>query len=229
MATSPVITSVKPRRGRTWKRLRRIQIVCELESQFVPDADIARHLGLSVPALHHIKLCPEYQALKISKQTGVMSVYENLRLTTEDIRAEIDEMIPLALRNVKTALIDQHNPYHMKASLDMMDRHEATLKISRIKNEHDISKVLDTSRENAKARELLAMLEGTAPSVLDMEVPAPAYDSNVGLLPADVQGENKIKTTEDIRDQVAKNFSEEQAEIDEATFFDRDEANGPIQ
>ena len=236
MATAPQsYPSVKPHKGRTWKRLRRIQIVCELESQFVPDADIARHLGLTVAALWHIKGTPEYQSLKVSKQTGVMSVYEKLRMTSEDIKDEIEEMIPLALRNVKTALIDHNNPYHMKASMDMMDRHESTLKISRIKNEHDLSKVLDTSKENAKARELLAMLEGTAPSVLDMEVSRP-YDTNVGLLESQTavnvtepEEQSKIQSTDAIRDRVAPHFSEAENEITDATFFDRDEANGPAQ
>jgi hypothetical protein len=222
MATIPQPhVSLKPNRGRTWKRLRRIQIVCELEAQFIPDADIARHLGLSVPALHHIKLCPEYQSLKISKQTNIMSVYEKLRMSAEDIKDEIEEMIPVALRNVKTALIDHNNPYHMKASMDMLDRHESTLKISRIKNEHDVSRIQDHSRENAKARELLEMLEGTAPSVLDVDATRP-YDSNVGLLPADT---NLPAISEVAPSEVP---SEEESEINSQTFFDRDEANGPI-
>lgn len=220
--------SLKPRRGRTWKRLRRIQIVCELEAQFIPDADIARHLGITVQALYHIKITPEYQSLKISKQTNIMSVYEKLRMSPEDIREEMDEMLPIALRNVKSALVDHHNPYHMKVSMDMLDRNESTLKISRVKNEHDLSKVADTNKENERARELLAMLEGDAPSVLDAKVERP-YDSNVGLLPADTQDENKIKTTEDIRDRVSSHFAEEQTEIDEATFFNRAEADGPVQ
>jgi len=216
------LASCKPRRGRTYKRLMRIRIVCELESQFIPDADIARHLGITVAALHHIKLCPEYQALRISRQTGVMSVYEATRLTPDEIKADIDEMTTFALRNVRQALIDSNNPYHMKASMDMLDRNESTLKISRIKNEHDVSKLLDHSKENQKARELLAMLESDNPTTINAKVPPPEYTPNVGLLEADISKGTLAQEPDNM-------VSEEESEINSQTFFDRDEANGPIQ
>lgn len=220
MSTAPVQRGTcKPRMGRTWKRLRRIQIVCELEAQFIPDADIARHLGITVGALHHIKITPEYASLKISKQTGIMSVYEKMRLTPDEIKSEMDDMFPLAMRNIKTALVDAHNPYHMKVSMDMLDRNESTLKISRIKNEHDLSKVLDTSKENIRARELLAMLEGDAPSVLDAKISPVDYRPNVGLLEADISPGTLVEEPDNM-------VSEEDDSINNQTFFDRDEANG---
>ena len=179
-AGNPVV-SLKPRKGRSWKRLRRIQIVCELESHFIPDADIARHLGITVPALHHIKICPEYQALKISKQTGIISEYEKaFTLTPEDIRQEMSDMGGLALRNVRKALVDYTNPYHMKASLDMLDRVPETSKISRMDHRLQLQDKLDTSKENLRAKELLAIL--AANDIPAVEGEAVVYKAPISML-----------------------------------------------
>lgn len=181
MATNPI--SLKPHRGRSWKRARRIEIVCRLESMFIPDADIANHLGITVQALHHIKICPEYQALKIQIQTGVISVYDKDRLATQEAqKEEIEDLIPLALGSIKHILLDRNHKDHAKVALDLMDRNKATSKISR--TEHSLDANLNTNKENERAKELLALLEssgsGTINQTLSPDVKAP-YISNIGL------------------------------------------------
>src|SRR5271170_2101129 len=103
------VNSIKPNKGRSWKRLRRIQQVCRLESMFVPDADIANHLGITVQALYHIKKCVEYQALKFELQTGIISVYtKNMLASAEDQKDKVDELIPLALNSIENILLDRN-------------------------------------------------------------------------------------------------------------------------
>lgn len=181
MATNPI--SLKPHRGRSWKRARRIEIVCRLESMFIPDADIANHLGITVQALHHIKICPEYQALKIQIQTGVISVYDKDRLATQEAqKEEIEDLIPLALGSIKHILLDRNHRDHAKVALDLMDRNKATSKISR--TEHSLDANLNTNKENERAKELLALLEGSGSGTINQTLPVDvkaSYISNIGL------------------------------------------------
>jgi len=150
---------------------------------FIPDADIANHLGITVQALHHIKICPEYQALKIQLQTGVISVYDKDRLSTQEAqKEEIADLIPLALGSIKNILLDKTHPHHAKVALDLMDRNKATSKISR--TELSVGERLNTTKENERARELLALLEGsTSNAGIDLTAQniKPAYISNIGL------------------------------------------------
>jgi hypothetical protein len=220
-AANPV-QSLKPRRGRSWKRLRRIQIVCELEAHFISDADIARHLGLTVQALHHIKICPEYQALKISKQTGIMSVYEkSFAPTTEDIREEMSELGYQALQNVAKVLRDPTHRYHVKASVDFLDRTPETSKITRQDVQLSLKEKLDTSKENIRARELLALLEANDKPVVEGEVPI--YTSPVALL------ENEASVSAPTENEIRNKFgyqTEVEEPADSLDQFDGGSPNG---
>jgi len=44
----------------------------------------------------------------------------NPETNPEEIKQEMDEMFPMALRNIKGALVDHNNPYHMKVSMDLL-------------------------------------------------------------------------------------------------------------
>lgn len=172
----PIVTvpiSLKPRRGRSWKRLKRIEIAVRLESMFIPDQDIARHMGITVAALHYIKATPEYQAKKITLQTGILSQYDqHINLTAEEQKEEINSLIPLALGAAKTALLDKTNPFHYKFAQDILDRNAATSKISR--NQHSVVETVDTHKENSAAQELLKMLEAeTGPGLKVVPDPLP--------------------------------------------------------
>lgn len=149
--------SLKPRRGRSWKRQRRIDIVARLEAAFIPDADIARHLGLTVPALHHIKTCPEYLAKRITLQTGILSQYDEKILLDDNAKQEeVQELSALALNAVRAILLDRTHPHHAKTAETMLDRDRATAKISRM--EHSAAPPIHTSAQDEKNKELLLLL-----------------------------------------------------------------------
>jgi hypothetical protein len=149
--------SLKPRRGRSWKRQRRIDIVARLEAAFIPDADIARHLGLTVPALHHIKTCPEYLAKRITLQTGILSQYDEKILLDDNAKQEeVQELSALALNAVRAILLDRTHPHHAKTAETMLDRDRATAKISRM--EHSAAPPIHTTAQDEKNKELLLLL-----------------------------------------------------------------------
>ncbi|HEY1646326.1 MAG TPA: hypothetical protein VGF75_08285 [Candidatus Saccharimonadales bacterium] len=169
MALTPTgNVSLKPRQGRSWKRARRIDIVSRLEAQFIPDADIARHLGLTVQALHHIKTSPEYLAKRTTLSAGVLSVYDRARLESEEAQKdELEDLIPDALYAVKTVLQDRTHPQYSRVAMDILDRNRHTSKISR--TQHSLEKPPDTTEHDAKAAELLALLapEERVPIVIE--------------------------------------------------------------
>lgn len=151
--------SLKPRLGRSFKRARRIEIVARLESLFISDADIANHLGLTVQAIHAIKATPEFLAKRITLQTGMLSNYDKALVTTEeDARAELADMVPMALQAMKTIIMDRSHPAHAKMIAELLDRNKATSKITKM--EHSLTPKIDTAKQDQQGRELLALLEG---------------------------------------------------------------------
>jgi hypothetical protein len=155
MSTVPS-PSLKPYRGRSWKRLRRIDIVARLEAMFISDQEIANHLGLTVGAIQAIKSTPEFLAKRITLQTGVLSHYDNALMSDVDKQESIKELSTLALHNAKRILLDKSDPNHGKAVFEILDRDKATSKISR--QEHSVAQTRDLSKQNDSAMELLKML-----------------------------------------------------------------------
>jgi hypothetical protein len=197
--------SLKPRRGRSWKRAKRIEIAVRLESLFIPDADIARHMGITVAALYYIKATPEYQAKKITIQTGILSQYDSqINLTAEEQKDEINDLVPLALGAAKTALLDKTNPFHYKFAQDILDRNRATAKISR--SELQLLPPPDTHKENEAAKELLSMLE--AESIPN----SPASSESSPLIPIYLPPESLL--TEEEKEALIKEEREEQEAAD---------------
>lgn len=155
--------SLKPRRGRSWKRLRRIEIAAELEARFIPDAEIAAHLGITVAAVQVIKNTPEYLAKRTQLSTGILSSYQQTLLSSDEAKKEaISDLLPTALTAVRALLQDRSHPHHAKVVLDILDRNKATSKISR--TEHSLAVAHDTSEQNKRAQELLALLGDTTPT-----------------------------------------------------------------
>jgi hypothetical protein len=179
MATTPTgKPSLKPSRGRSWKRLRRIEIVATLEDMFIPDAEIANHLGLTVGAIQAIKSTPEFLAKRISLKTGIPSVYDQHRLDlAEDQKQELNDLVPLSLTSVKRILLDPKHPHHAKIAMDILDRNQATSKISR--TQHSVAPDADISKENQKANELLALLDGSSPVI--SATPTPLYKTPLAI------------------------------------------------
>lgn len=172
--------SLKPHLGRSWKRARRIEIVARLESLFISDQDIANHLRLTVQAIHAIKATPEFLAKRITLQTGVLSNYDKaLVATEEDQRDELDSMVPMALQAMKTILMDRTHPAHAKVAQDILDRNKGTAKITKM--EHSLVPKIDTSKQDAQGRELLALLEGKIEPEPSIES-APLYSTSPNLI-----------------------------------------------
>lgn len=177
--SSPILfsnpASLKPRRGRTWKRARRIEIVARLEAAFISDQEIANHLGLTVGAIQAIKHSDEYLARRLTLSTNQLSVYDNHLLDDENYRQEaLSELNIMALGSVKTILTDRAHPAHAKVALDLLDRNPLTAKIT--KTQHSLEQKPDFNKENQRAKELLGLL-GEVP--VEPE-PAPSHDS-VGI------------------------------------------------
>lgn len=149
--------SLKPRQGRSWKRARRIDIVARMEAAFVQDADIARHLDLTVAAIQAIKRSPEFMAKRHALATGVLSMYDRVRLDSEAAQKdELEELIPDALNAVRTVLSDRTHPQYSRVAMDILDRNKHTSKISR--TQHSVAPPPDTTLHDAQAAELLSLL-----------------------------------------------------------------------
>lgn len=153
--------SLLVRKGRSWKRARRIEMVARLETMFISDQDIAITLGITVPAVTKIKQSLEYQAKRIALNAGTLSVYdEALEKSLEDKRVELDYLHSMAMSQAKRILMDRTDPNHGKMVMDMFDRNESTAKIT--KQKLSVDEKPDFSRENLRAQELVKML-GVAP------------------------------------------------------------------
>src|SRR5580693_3275961 len=175
MATNPgpiIFTnpgSLKPRRGRSWKRAVKIEAVVRLESQMISDQEIARHLGCTVQNIYQIKNSPEYQAKRLTLLHGVLSIYDRDSLVTDEQKKDaVQEMGQIALIQAKNMLLDRAHPAHAKVVLDLLDRNPATAKIT--KTQHFLAPATSFSRETERANELLEMLNGLGPS---QELPQP--------------------------------------------------------
>lgn len=174
--------SLKPRRGRSWKRLRRIEIVALLESKFVSDQQIADHLGLTIGAIQAIKSTPEFLAQRMELSTGVLSTYKLAALSNAEAQKdELESLVPFALHSVKRILQDPLHKDHAKVALDIFDRTKATSKISR--TEHSVEVAKDFHRENESARALLALLNDPDPQGSDPG----QYSTTIGLLETESQ------------------------------------------
>lgn len=179
--------SLKPRKGRSWKRTRRIEIVALLESKFVSDQQIADHLGLTVGAIQAIKSTPEFLAQRMELSTGVLSMYKQATLSSAEAQKdELDSMMPMALHSVKRILQDPTNPNHAKVALDLLDRNKATSKISR--TEHSLAPVQDFHKENESAKALLALLDDPSPASSSTK----NYSGSVGLLESESQVDDAV-------------------------------------
>ncbi len=161
--------SLKPHQGRSWKRLRRIEIVARLEAAFISDQDIANHLGLTVAAIQAIKRSPEYLAKRITLSTGILSKYDqNILLTEDDKREEISNLAAISLQAVKTILLNPTHSDHARVALNLLDRDSSTAKISKM--EHSMTTQMNIEAQNIRAQELLELIGGPVAELPGNEV-----------------------------------------------------------
>jgi hypothetical protein len=217
------IYSLKPRLGRSWKRARRIEIVALLESKFISDAEIANHLGLTIPAITAIKSTPEFLAKRVELATGIMSQYTAaFELSDQDVKDDLRALVPIAIMATKRAALDPTSPHHFKAVDTILDRNLVTAKTT--KTEHSVKDTKDLSEENRRSLELLNMLgEEDSPKSPVLPNLEGDYKPPVGLLE-----ETRIANSE-TEGTVAKAIKEEIAEQERNEVNLEDvEISGPV-
>lgn len=167
MQTPAGYTSVKPKAGRYFRRHLRMEHAARLEAsgQF-SNNEIARLLGVSLPTLHQIKAQPEYLAKRAELTTGVVTDLDSgLRQDAENIRREIQDMLPSALRTLRNAVQRgainnapiQDIKVGMDAAKEIMDREGTFSKVS--KSEIKIKEVPNLAMHEQTETDLLKLLQ----------------------------------------------------------------------
>lgn len=164
---NPGNTSVKPRPGRYFRRHLRMEQAARLEaSGQYSNNEIASILGVKLVTLHQIKAQPEYLAKRAELTTGVVVDLENgLRSDAENIRREIQDMLPTALRTLRNAVQRgainnapiQDIKVGMEAAKELLDREGTFTKVS--KSEVKVKTTPDLSVFERTETDLLKVLQ----------------------------------------------------------------------
>lgn len=134
-------TSVKPRKGRYFRRHLRMEQAARLEAsgQF-SNNEIAKILNVNLCTLHQMKAQPEYLTKRAELATGVVvDLQEGLRTDADNLRREIQDMLPSALRTLRNAVqrgAVNNAPINdikvgMEAAKEIMDREGTFSKVSK--------------------------------------------------------------------------------------------------
>lgn len=175
--------SVKPRPGRYFRRHLRMEQAASLEAsgQF-SNQEIADILGIKIISLHQLKAQPEYLQKRAELATGVVVDLQNgLRSDADNMRREIQETLPTALRVLRNAVqrgaTQSASIQEIKVGLDaakeLMDREGTFSKVS--KSEIKIKEAPDLAKEEQTELDLLSLLRA-AQQTRDLEdgkVPEP--------------------------------------------------------
>jgi hypothetical protein len=159
--------SVKPKPGRYFRRHLRMEQACRLEAsgQF-SNNEIARLLDISVITLHQMKAQPEYLAKRAELATGeIANLSSGIRQDAENLRREITDMMPAALRVIRNAItrgaVDGAPIQDLKVGLDaskeLMDREGTFAKVS--KSEIKVKDVPSTKDAENVEIDLLSLLQ----------------------------------------------------------------------
>lgn len=160
-------TSVKPKAGRYFRRHIRMEHAARLEAsgQF-SNNEIARLLNVSLPTLHQMKAQPEYLSKRAELQTGVICDLDTgLRQDTENLRRELQDMLPSALRTLRNAVQRgavnnapiQDIKLGLEASKEIMDREATFSKVS--KSEVRFKEVPNLAMHEQTEVDLLKLLQ----------------------------------------------------------------------
>jgi len=139
--TSSGNISVKPRKGRYFRRHLRMEQAAQLEaSGQYSNNEIAQILGVQLPTLHQMKAQPEYLIKRAELMTGVViDLQGGLRADADNLRREIQDMLPSALRTLRNAVqrgAVNNAPINdikvgMEAAKEIMDREGTFSKVSK--------------------------------------------------------------------------------------------------
>jgi hypothetical protein len=158
--------SVKPKLHRSWRRHIRMEQAARLEAsgQF-SNNEIARILNIKVITLHQMKAQPEYLAKRAELATGVVvDLQDGLRTDAENLRREIQDMLPSALRTLRNAVqrgaVDNAPVADLKvgmeAAKELLDREGTFQKVS--KTEVKIKEIPNFAQNQRTEEDLLSLL-----------------------------------------------------------------------
>jgi hypothetical protein len=158
--------SNKPQTGRNWRSYIRMEQLARLEATgSYSNIQLAAYFGVTLATIQVMKARPEYQAARIAHATGVLNTISNESLKdVENQTAEIKDMVPLALRTLRDALVRgnaqtasvQERKLAMDASREILDREGQFAKVSR--SEIKVSPEVDLERQTQIHDELRDIL-----------------------------------------------------------------------
>lgn len=143
------------------KTVDKIRIACRLElmNLGIKDQEIARYIGMSSTSYSLLKKTQIYQKLHLEYLTGVLSDADSeVTQTFEYQRKILARGVPMALENLLRHASQRVDPkLNFEASKELLDRHGAHAKVSRIglpTGEQDAA----TQKDDEVAQEVLQAL-----------------------------------------------------------------------
>jgi hypothetical protein len=119
--------------AKQFKRQIRMIRAVRLEAALYKDAEIAAFLKMSPMGLAQLKMDPDYIALRIQIQSGVVSDAEKELLKDTEYKYEmLRDMVPLALQGLYDAARSTNMHVKLKAAAEILDREGTMAKVSRI-------------------------------------------------------------------------------------------------
>jgi hypothetical protein len=127
--------------GRTWKRQMRIERAVRLEMMgMFSEEEISAQIGITKQALQYIKKTPSYLSKRVALSSGIVAVMDSeLLLTRENLKQEVQEMIPSALIVLRNTILAgaragsslNERKLAVSVSQDMLDREGTLAKVSK--------------------------------------------------------------------------------------------------
>ena len=157
------------------KTIDKIRIACRLEllNLGIQDQEIARYIGMSSSSYSLLKKTKIYQQLHLEYLTGVLSDADSeVSQTFEYQRRILSRGVPMALENLLRAASQRLDAkLNFEASKELLDRHGAHAKVSRI-GLPNVEQDAATSKDNEVAKEILQAFANakTASSISPEEV-----------------------------------------------------------
>lgn len=161
------------------KTIDKIRIACRLEmlNLGLRDQEIAAHIGMSITSYSLLKKTEAYKVIHNQYLTGVLSQADSEVATSFAHQREIlAKSVPVALENL-LALATQRvdNKLRFEASKEILDRHGAHAKVSRIGLPTPEQQV-GTPADDAIAAELVAAFQKskqTQPTAEEIDINSP--------------------------------------------------------
>jgi hypothetical protein len=121
-----------PNKGKSWRRLVRIEKAALLTLKGFPNDMIAAHIGIHTQTLVYLKQTPEFKARMLALQTGVVETHNRQVLEDEEYqREQLRSMVPIALQKLQELAMSANQHIAYKASQDILDREGTHAKVSR--------------------------------------------------------------------------------------------------